>query len=141
MKFDGTGAFFRSRFFGFVFDIQNLAPQERTLLIDFEKFESLTALRHDVHASIVIGLGDGEDLRRTTYVCQGVLLCADDAEKILLVQALADHFLVTGFEDVQGEWSAGKQHNIQGKQWEKRTQSTSEGIREQARFTDCTTLA
>ena len=102
------------------------AAQERTFLVDLEEFETVAAFGDDVHAAVVVGLGHGQDFRGAADVGEIRILCANYAERPLLLQALADHLLVPRLEDVKRQGRAGEQHDFQGEQGEQGIQEASE---------------
>jgi len=132
MQFQCAGTLFGGGLLGFVFDEKDLTAKERALLIHLKKLESLAALSDNVHASVVIGFGDRQDFSAATYVGQGIFAGTNDPEGQFLGQAFADHFLVTGFENMQRKRNAWKQYNLEWKQWQQRSQAASEGIQEPA---------
>jgi len=129
VQLDGAGTLLSGRLLRLVRDVQDFASQEGSLLIDLQKFEAFASLGDDVHASIVVGFGDGQDLGRAADIGQRALLRADHAEKRFLIQALSNHFLVARLENVQRQRYARKQNDIEREEREQGTQETSEGIR------------
>jgi hypothetical protein len=79
-------------------------------------FESRISLAQDVEPSIIVAMGNANDLRGAADHGQAFLLRADNAEAGAVRNALSDHFLVSIFEDVQREDGSGKEHDVQREQ-------------------------
>jgi len=78
-----------------------------------KKFKSFPTLSDDVHAAVIVALSDRQDFCGAAYVGQTAFLRANDPKELFLLDALADHFLVARFENMQRQRCAGEQHEIQ----------------------------
>src|SRR6476620_10984366 len=118
MQFDGVGGLRLRRPIRIILYKQDLPAQKRAVLIDLEKFKTVAAFSHDVHAPVVVFLCDRENFCSAADFGEIGFLGANHAELLFLFQALSDHFLVAWLEDVQGQWRAGKQNNLKREQRE-----------------------
>ena len=126
MKAYGASKLFGIGLAGFVGDEQHFAAQEGTLMIQFQEFEPLATLCDNVHAAVIVGLGDCYDLGGAADLRNALFLRPDHAEHRFFLQALADHLPVARLENVQGQGDTGEQYNIQREEREQ-TQGASEG--------------
>jgi len=93
----------RSRF---VLDHHNFRPQKRSLLINLENLEAASAFGHEIKPAIFVFFHHGNNFRRAPDVSQPLLNFAHYAERAILRQTFANHFLVTGLENVQRQGRA-----------------------------------
>ena len=63
-----------------------------------------------------------DDFRRTPDFSNAVFLGAHHAEGFFPRPTFRDHLFVAGLKNVQRKRCAGKQNQIQGKQWQERAQ-------------------
>ncbi len=104
---------------GFVCDEQYFRLQKGTLAVQFEHFKALAAFHDQIETPVGILLRDSNDFSRTPNFRQALVQGADHAERRVVCPTLADHLFVARLENVQGQGSAGEQHNVereQGKQ-------------------------
>ncbi len=100
-------------------DHENLGLKKRTFLIDAQHFETLAAFGDQVEAAVGILLHDGDDFGGASHVGETLLDRAHDAEIAMLGEALANHFFVSRFEDVQGQGRAREQDDFEREQRQK----------------------
>jgi hypothetical protein len=113
------------RFAGFVIDHKNFGLEEGTLLVDAHDFESPAAFGNKVEAAVGIFLYDSDDFGGASYVGETLLERAYDAESTILSAALRNHFFVAWLEDVERQWSAGEEDDIERKEGDKDVQEIS----------------
>ena len=118
MQLDGAGSFVGDSRTRVIWNQQDLRLEKCAFLIQFQHLEAICALRGHVKASIRILLGYLDDLCGATDLSDPLFERTYDAKRRLVFDAFSEHFLVTRFEDMQRKCSAGKQHEIQGKQGE-----------------------
>src|SRR5205085_10467051 len=104
-------------------------------LVDFQDFKALAAFGDNVQLAILVPLGYRHDLGGAPDVRKTFFFRPDDAERLFLLQTLRHEFLVTRFEDMERQGSAGKEHYIQRK---KRQQRLQLELRPNLRQSDCT---
>ncbi len=100
----------------FIFEEIYFGVEEFAFLVELHDLEALRSFRDDVHAAVFVFLNNFGDVRHAADLGNRVFLRAHDSERFLVDKGLADHLLVTGFEDVQRQGSAGKQDNIEREQ-------------------------
>ena len=108
MKLDCLFFLLRGRGFWFISNVEDFAAQKLALLVYLKEFEAVPALSNDIHAAVVVALGHGNDFGSAPDVGQAVFLHTDDPKAPLLLNALANHFLVAGLEDMQRQGRARK---------------------------------
>jgi len=119
------GFFLTGRGAGFVIDHQNFRPKKRALLVHAQDFETLASLGNDVELTVRIFFDNADDFGGAPYFGEILFHGPHHSEAALLGEAFADHFFVTWFEDVQGQRNAGKQDDVEGKEWQEGVQSVS----------------
>jgi hypothetical protein len=77
------------------------AFEKGILLIEFDDTERSAANGEDVHASVLVALGEFQDFRRATDVGDTFRKGEEHAELGLVLQAGVDHGTVTRLENVQ----------------------------------------
>src|SRR5207302_11019365 len=87
---------------------QSVSLQECALPFDFQHFKSLAALGNNLQTAVLVLFCHCDNFRCTPDFGYTFILCPDHAEQTLASQALADHLLVTGLEDVERQGDAGK---------------------------------
>jgi hypothetical protein len=120
VQFYGASSFRFRRCPGLIGDEQNLGAQKGALLIEFEYFKTPTPLGNEIETTIGIFLRDADDLGGASDLGYVLLDGANNPEQRLVCQTLSDHLLVSRFENVQRQGSAGKQHDLereQGEEW------------------------
>jgi hypothetical protein len=105
-----------SRHVAFVFEKGDFGFEKGAGIFEHLDFESRISLAEDVEPSIIVAMGNANDLRGAADHGQAFLLRADNAEGGAVRNALSDHFLVSIFEDVQREDGSGKEHDVQREQ-------------------------
>src|SRR5581483_133570 len=108
----------RSDLPGFIFKIQDLALQKRSLLAQLDDLKALLAFGHDVHASIVVFFAHVEDHCRASDFSESVLIGAHHSERPFLLQAFIHHLFITRLKNMQWQGSPWKKHNIERKESE-----------------------
>jgi hypothetical protein len=103
----GAGAF------AFIGEVEHLALKKGAIAIDLYYLESVPAFGEDVEASIVVSSDDFDDFCRAAHVGNSLGMSANDAERAMCVEALANHLLVARFEDVQRERRARKKNDVE----------------------------
>src|SRR6266540_3132592 len=89
---------------------------ERPTRRDLHDAETILSLHHDVESAVGKSLQNLDHLRPGPGRPHPVVVCEDEAELTIGLQAFADQFPVSLLEDVQGEALGGKQYDAQGKQ-------------------------
>ena len=89
------------------------------------ELETLASFCNQIETSIGIFFDDCHNLRSASDLGQALLQSSHYAEDSLLRKALPDHFFVTGLENVQRQWSAGKQNGVERKQRNEGVQEVS----------------
>ena len=103
----------RSRF---IFNHKNFALQECTILIHGDDFETVAALGDQVEASIGILFHDGDDFGGASHFGETLIESTNHSKNPILRQTFGDHFFIARLENVQRQWSAGKQDDIEREQ-------------------------
>src|SRR5580700_11646680 len=116
MQLNRARRVFPRRSSGLVLDHENLSLQKRSFLVDPHHFEPLAAFTHQIQTAVGVLLYYRNNLGSTPHFGQTLLDRAHYAEMPMLSQALANHFFVARFENVQGQGSAGEQDDIKRKQ-------------------------
>src|SRR5690242_7224228 len=85
----------------------------------FNDFEAAQPTSDDIHSSVVVFLHDGNDFSRAADLSYSVFDRSHNTERRIVLQTLADHFLVARLKDMQRQSHAGKEHDIERKEGEK----------------------
>ena len=121
---DGACRLFCRRHARFVADQQNFRLKKRAFLINADDFKPLAAFGNQVQAPVRILFYDRDDLGGASHFGQTVFNRAHYAECAVRFQALANHFFVARFKNVQRQGSAGKENDIEREQGDKNFQES-----------------
>jgi hypothetical protein len=114
--------FFCSRISGLILKKDDFCAQKRAFLIKMHNFKALAAFGHDVHAAIGIFFSDRNDFRGAADFGDPLFLCPNHSKGFRPGQALGNHLLVAGLENVQRKRGPRKQNYIERKQGQKSAQ-------------------
>ena len=90
-----------------------------------DHLKALDPAREDIHAPIVILLGDRHDLGGAADPGNSLGGLSHHAERFFLLQAFRDHLPIARFENVQRERYARQQDQIERKDGQQRTHGAS----------------
>ena len=133
-----SGTILRRRISRLIGNEQHLRSKKGTLLVEFEHLKALAPLRNQVEAPIGILFGDRNDFSGAPDLGDSFLQRAYHAKVRAVGPALSDHLFVAWLENVQRQWRAGKQYDLEREQRQQRHEISGSPAWKRASL-DCTT--
>lgn len=99
-----------------VIEVADAALRVGLPLDEFKHFEAAVAGGENIHAAIFVAIHDMIDGGRAAHVDDALIAGEHDAEFGIVLDGLADHFLVAFLEDMERKRSARKQDQREGKE-------------------------
>ena len=99
-----------------VFEVVDVAFEERILLEKLDDAKGSAADSDNVYAAVVVALDDVADFRGAADAGDALGKSEEHAEFGFFLEAVFDHLAVARLENVQGEFCAGKKDDVQRKE-------------------------
>jgi hypothetical protein len=98
-----------------VFQIVDAACEKRLSLKEVQHAERSASDGDDVHATVVVAFYHVKDFRGAAHVSEAIGKRKEQAEFRLFLDTSLHHLPIARLENMQGEFRAGKEDDVQGK--------------------------